>query len=57
MTELMSESIGENQKFLICQIDVSEILRGVSYNCNRFMYIFLIIWEKAQCHLALKSLF
>ena len=53
----MSESIDENQKFLICQIDVSEILRGVSYNCNRFIYIFLIIWEKGQRHLALKSLF
>ena len=36
----MLESIDENQKFLICQIDVSEILRGVSYNCDTFMYIF-----------------
>ena len=47
----MSENIDENQKFLICQIDVPEILRGISYNCNRFMYIFKIIWEKAQHHL------
>ena len=57
MTELMSEKTDQNQKFLICQTDVSEILRGVPFNRNRFMYIFQIILEKAQCHLALKSLF
>ena len=46
MTELMSESIGENQKFLICQIYVSEILSGSHIFATDLWLIFKKFGEK-----------